>query len=434
MNRFDRIERDYVRWYPTRIGPMSPAEAWPPKRIGLYLHIPFCVQRCDFCAYKITAGSDLGDEMTEFVGTLQREIRSVRQRVAEGPVELSVLFLGGGTPSMLPIEQIGQLLECVTDRFALAPDCEFTVECNPSTTTKEKLRQLRALGVNRLSVGVQSFDDRILAAIGRDHSSAEARATFDHIHDVGFTNVSLDLIYRLPAQTSQHLLESVRTAVACRPTHLSLYPLWVRPGTRLQQRLQQHEVSILPDEESECEMWLAAKDLLGASGYRQYNVFDFAVNDESRSRYTFLQWEDGEWIGVGPSAISYVAGRHLTSAMSVREWSERVKQYGVGTTGGAVVSRRAQMRRTMIFGLRMIPFEIARFETQYGIPVDDVFGDELRQLTDLGLIDRSDRQIRLTPTGVHRINNIGKLFYEEHDELQTLGVGRTGFLIEERDR
>jgi oxygen-independent coproporphyrinogen-3 oxidase len=120
--------------------------------------------------------------------------------------------------------------------------------------------------------------------------------------------------------------------------------------------------------------------------------------------------------------------------MSVREWSERVTHCGVGTTGGAVVSRRAQMRRTMIFGLRMIPFETARFETQYGIPVDDVFGGELRQLADLGLIERNDRQIHLTSAGVHRINNIGKLFYEQEDDLQSLGIGRTGLPIEESDR
>jgi len=411
---------------------MSPQDAWRPRRIGLYVHIPFCVQRCDFCAYKITAGTDLRDEMTAFVEMLKQEIRSVGRLANVGSVELSVLFIGGGTPSMLPIELMEQLLECVTGQFRLAPDCEFTVECNPSTTTKEKLRQLRALGVNRLSIGVQSFDDHILTEIGRDHSSADARATFVNVRDEGFTNFNLDLMYRLPAQTRERLLQSVRSAVACGPTHLSLYPLWVRPGTRLHHRLQHGEVSI-PDEASEFDMWRAAAELLAASGYRQYNVFDFTLNDESRSRYTFLQWEDGEWIGVGPSAISYVAGRHLTNAMSVREWSERVTRFGVGTTGGAAVSRRAQMHRTMIFGLRMMPFETARFETQYGVPVDDVFGRELQLLKDLRLIERNDHQIRLTAAGVQRINNISKFFYEQEDALQTLGIGRTGLPIEESD-
>jgi oxygen-independent coproporphyrinogen-3 oxidase len=333
---------------------------------------------------------------------------------------------------MLPLALVEELVECVTTHFRLAPDCEFSFECNPSTITTEKLRGLRALGVNRLSIGVQSFDDDILGQIGRDHTSTQASVAFDRIREEGFTNFNLDLIYRLPAQTTKHLLQSIRTAVACGPTHLSLYPLWLRPGTRLHERVRHQEMSI-PDEDSELEMWRAADELLAANGYRQYNVFDFALNDESRSRYTFLQWEDGEWIGVGPSAISYVGGRHLTNAVSLREWSECVKTAGVGTTGGAVVSRAAQMRRTMIFGLRMIPFETSRFESQYGVPVDQVFGRELRQLEALGLLVRDRQQIRLTPTGIHRINNIGKFFYEQPESLQTLGIGRNGSPIEESD-
>ncbi|MGH9346365.1 MAG: radical SAM family heme chaperone HemW [Vicinamibacterales bacterium] len=411
---------------------MSPEDAWHPRTIGLYLHIPFCVQRCDFCGYKVRAGADRQEEMAAFVKTLKQEICSVRQLAHAGPVELSVLFIGGGTPSMLPIELMEELLECVTSQFRLAADCEFTVECNPSSTAREKLRRLHTMGVNRLSIGVQSFDDRILAAIGRDHSSAEARATVLDVRQEGFSNVSLDLMYRLPAQTREDLVQSVRSAVACGPTHVSLYPLWVRPGTRLHHRLQ-HDNLRVPDEGSELDMWRAAAECLAGAGYRQYNVFDFTLNDGSRSRYTFLQWEDGEWIGAGPSAISYLAGRHLTNAVSVREWSDRVSRFGVGTTGGARVSRKAQMHRTMIFGLRMIPFETARFEAQYGIPVDCVFGRELELLEGLRLIERSAQQIRLTAAGVQRINNIGKFFYEQPEARQTLGIARTGLPLEESD-
>jgi oxygen-independent coproporphyrinogen-3 oxidase len=427
------IERDYVRWYPARIAATDADTAWREPGMGLYAHVPYCAHRCHFCKYKVKVGDDLGAEMDAFLVALKREIDTVRRR---GPVAgrpLSVVYIGGGTPSLLSAGQLAGLLRHVTDSFELAADCEFTVECNPSSLTEEKLLALRAGGVNRLSVGVQSLQDDILADIGRDHTAAQARRTLAMVAAAGFGNINLDLIYRLPGQTVAGVQESVRAAIECAPAHLSLYPLWVREGTILWARMQAGDLE-LPDEQVEQEMFDAARELLTASGYQHYNVFDFVAPDVPRCRYTELQWEDGDWVGVGPSAVSYVAGRHLVNTHSIRDYLEMVTATGAATTAGATLPVEARMRRTMMFGLRMSPFDLGRFRRQYGVDVETVFGPELAALLAEGLVVRDGDLLRLTPAGVRGVNTIGKLFYEAAGDRQSLGLSRRGVPLVEVDR
>ena len=427
------IERDYVRWYPARIAATDADTAWRQPSMGLYAHIPFCVHRCHFCKYKVRVGDDLGDEIAEFLTALKREITVSKQRGPVAERNLNVVYIGGGTPSLLNPDQLADLLAHITSTHTLDADCEFTVECNPSSLTPEKLAVLRAGGVNRLSVGIQSFDDAILTDIGRDHTAAEARETMRMVAGAGFDNVNLDLIYRLPSQSVEDVRQSIRDALACRPAHLSFYPLWVREGTILWGRLQAGELNI-PDETVEEEMFQAASEMLTEAGYEHYNVFDFVAKDTPRCRYTELQWEDGDWIGTGPSAVSYVEGRHLINTYSIRDYVRQVTETGSATAAGTQLSPAARMRRTMMFGLRMSPFDLRRFQRQYGVSAETVFGPELARLLDQGLINRDGHLLRLTREGVRRINNIGKLFYESPDDRQSLGMSARGVPLVEVDR
>ncbi len=433
QSQLEEIERDYVRWYPARIEAMEPSDAWNRPPIGLYAHIPFCAHRCHFCKYKVRVGDDLRDEMDVFLDAMEREIRTVRDRGQVAGRPLNVIFIGGGTPSLLEPHQLQRLLDMITGTFTITDDCEFSMEWSPASLSAEKLSMFRSAGGNRLSIGVQSFNDRVLAEIGRDHTAAEAREALRLAAAAGFENINLDLIYRLPGQSVEDVRESVRTALACGPAHVSFYPLWVREGTVLWSRLRAGTLE-LPDERVEEEMFEAAREIFVANGFDHYNVFDFVRRDTPRCRYTELQWEDGEWVGVGPSAVTYVDGRHSINAYSIGEYTERANQTGGATTAGAILDVGARMRRTMMFGLRMDPFDTERFQRQYGVSVDSVFGQEMEALELQDLIVRDGRFVRLTKAGTRRINNIGKLFYERPEDRQSLGLSARGIPIVEVDR
>ncbi|RDG39807.1 radical SAM family heme chaperone HemW [Streptomyces corynorhini] len=429
----EEIERDYVRWYPARIAAMDPAGAWSRPTMGLYAHIPFCAHRCHFCKYKVKVGDDLHDEMDEFLDAMENEIRTVRQRGQVAGRPLDVVFIGGGTPSLLAPRQLRRLLDRITSSFEFTDDCEFSMEWSPASLSGEKLKLFREAGGNRLSIGVQSFNDDVLKEIGRDHTAAEAREALRLAHEAGLDNINLDLIYRLPGQSVADVRRSVRDALACDPAHVSFYPLWIRENTVLWSRLQKGELE-LPGEDIEREMFDAACEIFEENGYEHYNVFDFVRRSTPRCRYTELQWEDGEWVGVGPSAVTYMDGRHTINTYSIGDYVKRANADGAATAAGSVLSVHARMRRTMMFGLRMDPFDTERFRRQYGVGVDAVFGPELVRLVEGGLIRREGTLLRLTAEGVRKVNNIGKLFYEAPDDRQTLGLSRRGLPILEVDR
>jgi len=429
----EEIERDYVRWYPARIGSLGAEQAWSRPTMGLYAHIPYCAHRCHFCKYKVRVGDDLRDEMDDFLDAMEREIKTVRERPLVAGRPLDVVFIGGGTPSLLEPRQLRRLLDLINDSFELTSDCEFSMEWSPASLSAGKLAMFRAAGGNRLSIGVQSFNDAVLKEIGRDHTGAEAREALRLAREAGFGNINLDLIYRLPGQTVQDVRESVRQALACGPAHVSLYPLWIREATVLWSRLQAGTLE-LPSEAVEEEMFAAACEIFEENGFDHYNVFDFVRRGTPRCRYTELQWEDGEWVGLGPSAVTYVDGRHTINSYSIGDYITQANATGAATTAGAVLDVAARMRRTMMFGLRMDPFDTERFRRQYGIGVDTVFGPELAQLLEQGLIRRDGTLLRLTAAGVRRINNIGKLFYEAPEDRQSLGLSRRGLPIVEVDK
>ncbi|MDH6623235.1 oxygen-independent coproporphyrinogen-3 oxidase [Streptomyces sp. LBL] len=433
QSELEEIERDYVRWYPARITAMDPETAWARPTMGLYAHIPYCAHRCHFCKYKVKVGEDLHDEMDVFLDALENEIRTVRERGQVAGRPLNVIFIGGGTPSLLATPQLDRLLTVITSSFELTDDCEFSMEWSPASLSREKLRLFHAAGGNRLSIGVQSFNDAVLKEIGRDHTAAEAREALRLAHEAGFDNINLDLIYRLPGQNVEDVRRSVRDALACDPAHISFYPLWIREQTVLWSRLQKGELEI-PGEDVEQEMFEAAREIFEESGYEHYNVFDFVRRTTPRCRYTELQWEDGEWVGVGPSAVTYVEGRHTINAYSIGDYIEQARTTGAATTAGSVLDLPAQMRRTMMFGLRMNPFDTDRFRRQYGVDVDTVFGPELTALTENGLVVRDGRLLRLSAEGIRKVNNIGKLFYTAPDDRQSLGLSRRGLPIVEVDR
>jgi oxygen-independent coproporphyrinogen III oxidase len=288
---------------------------------GLYVHIPFCPQHCPYCAFAVLTGH--GNLYDHYVDAVCAEMRQWQHLASRGP--LTTVYVGGGTPSMLEPAQLRRLLDTAETTLGIAPDAEVTLEANPSTAESDKFARLRQSGYNRLSLGVQSFNDAGLKALGRLHTAAEAEAAFLTARRAGFTNVNLDFIFSIPGEPRSHWCRSVHQAIALRPEHISTYSLTIEEGTRFAQRYHQgrlHPVS----EEDDAWAYAWVMDTLGAAGYEHYEVSNFA-QPGYRSQHNWGYWSGATYVGVGLSAHSYVDGQ--------RRWNTRdIRAYMAALDGG----------------------------------------------------------------------------------------------------
>lgn len=293
------------------------------KQLGLYIHVPFCVSKCYYCDFYSLSGQ--GGRMDAYVAALLAHLREYG--AVCGGYTVDTVYFGGGTPSYLGEKRLTALLTEIGKRFTFAKNAEITVECNPDSMTKPLLKKLKKAGVNRLSVGLQSANDDELATLGRVHTFAEARAAVETAQALGFDNLSLDLMYGLPHQTTQGFLASVDAALALCPTHLSCYSLKLEPGTRMAR-----ENPPLPDDDAQAETYLALCDRLAGAGFAHYEISNWARAGQ-RSRHNSKYWDLSEYLGLGPGAHSYLGGRRF-------EFVRDLDAYCAGLTadGGSIVS------------------------------------------------------------------------------------------------
>ena len=282
------------------------------QTFGLYVHIPFCPQRCPYCAFTILTGhTAFYDRYVEAVCT---EIRSWQSLAYKGP--LQTVFFGGGTPSLLDPVHVQQILDTATATFGIAPEAEITLEANPTTADAQKFSAFRASGCNRLSLGVQSFNDADLKTLGRWHSAADAEAAYSAARRVGFTNVNLDVIFSIPGAPRQHWQATVHRLLALVPEHISTYALTIEEGTRFARR--HHQGRLVPvSEEDDAWAYAWVMETLTAAGYEHYEVSNFA-RPGCRSRHNWGYWHGADYLGVGLSAHSLLNGQ--------RHWNRRALQ------------------------------------------------------------------------------------------------------------
>ena len=296
-----------------------------PTSSGLYVHIPFCQTKCPYCDfYSVTDGTLISAYLT----ALDAEARLYRGRFPG----FDSLFLGGGTPSWLGEAHIAELMKNLRRHFTFAPDTEFTLEANPDDITAGKLAIWRELGINRLSLGVQSFDEAELRFLRRRHTAAQTITGIELIRAAGFTNLGLDLIYGLPGQRLDTWLQTLETALSFNPEHLSCYQLTIDAGgtpalrTPLARRVARGEIS-LPDEETQRQFFLLTADFLTSRGYLHYEVSNFAREEKYICRHNLKYWTRTPYLGLGPGAHSFLAGR--------RWWNfSSVEKYGAALTAG----------------------------------------------------------------------------------------------------
>jgi len=292
---------------------------------GVYVHVPFCRTRCGYCDFNTYTSAELGGGASResYAGQAAAEIRFARKVLGPDVPPAATVFLGGGTPTLLPPAQLAGILAAVDAEFGLAPGCEVTVEANPETVDERSLVALRAAGVTRISLGMQSAVPHVLAVLDRVHQPGRAAQCARWARAAGFEHVSLDLIYGAPGESDADWRESLEAALAAGPDHISAYALIVEEGTRLAARIRRGEIPP-PDDDAMADRYLAADDLLAAAGLQWYEISNWAAGPGSRCRHNLLYWTSANWWGVGPGAHSHVGGTRWWNVRHPSAYAARI--------------------------------------------------------------------------------------------------------------
>jgi len=379
--------------------PLHPA----PRRLpaGLYIHIPFCLSKCPYCGFYSVAKPELVDA---FVKALTEEIRTVATQLPLSPSGerdgvkgkksvppkdtwiFDTIYIGGGTPSMVKDEHLGIILNQFNKFLILTSDIEITFEINPGDGGLDFFQRLFDLGINRLNLGVQSFDDRVLKFLGRRHSAAQARQAFEYARRSGFKNLGLDLIYGIPGQEVGSWMETLETAVTYSPEHLSCYELTIEENTPFASEVQKG-IFALPGEETQREFFIRTSEFLEVRGYIHYEVSNFARGKEYLSRHNQKYWDHTPYLGFGPAAHSFTGARRWWNHRSVEKYIESVEKGALPIESFEDLTLEQRMLEKIYFGMRTRKgIDLNRFRKEFRVDWEVEKGKTLSLLKQEGLI------------------------------------------------
>jgi oxygen-independent coproporphyrinogen-3 oxidase len=364
--------------------------------LSLYIHYPFCRRKCRYCAFNSV--SDAPCSPDEYLAGLLKELE-LRREMPERDSAAGTLYFGGGTPSLLEPAQVARIIEAAGKYYALAADAEITLECNPGTVTGGKLAALRAVGVNRLSLGVQSFDDEILDVLGRVHSAGEAVGAFRAAREAGFDNIGIDLIHSLPGQSLAQWQLELSQVCELSPEHLSIYGLSIEEGTPFALLEEKGEL-LLPDEEEAACMYELSAEVLAAHGYEQYEIANFA-RPGFRSRHNSGYWLRRAYLGFGAGAHSFLrrpeAGLRFSNTERVEDYLALVGRGSLPTCESRNLSREEAMAECLFLGLRLTEgVSLERFREEFAQSFQEAYGVACADLFAGGLLEIKDGFVRLT--------------------------------------
>ncbi len=371
------------------------------RPFGLYVHVPFCTVRCGYCDFNTYTAEELGEapgaSRSTYAEAAIAEIRLARRVLGDRDVPVSTVFLGGGTPTLLKAVDLGSILAAVASEFGFEDGAEVTTESNPDSVAQWDLEELRSVGFNRISFGMQSAVPHVLATLDRTHDPLRVPAVVDWARAAGFEQVSLDLIYGTPGETLADWEASLDAALACAPDHLSAYSLIVEEGTALARRVRNGEVA-MPDDDDVADKYELADERLEAAGLSWYEVSNWARDDAARCRHNLLYWTGADWWGVGPGAHSHVGG--------VRWWN--VKHPAAYADRLAAGQSPAHAREVLDHETRRVERVLLELRLREGLScdlLDDIGRKAVPELVARGLLaptgveDASGRRLVLTRTG-----------------------------------
>lgn len=404
--------------------------------LELYIHIPFCVRKCNYCDFlSFPAGKEI---VERYVRALEEEIRrtgeavygqngrpgetvygqngrpeeAVYGRAGGGKTEvrpgsapkISTVFVGGGTPSVLEPEQIRNLFSCLRESFLLEADAEISMEGNPGTLNREKLSVCREAGINRLSLGLQSADDGLLQTLGRIHTWEQFLYNYQDARQAGFRNINIDLMSSLPGQSLENYVKTLETVTALEPEHISSYSLILEEGTPF---FASEEIRRqLPDENTDREMYEKTKEILHEKGYERYEISNYAKPGFA-CRHNLGYWDEVPYLGLGLGAFSYYKNARFSNETDIRTYMENPFVPFLGRNDYECCDEKSRMEDYMIFGLRkMAGVSLSRFEKEFGTAAEEIYGGVIDRYVGMGLLVLEGDRLRLTDAGIDVSNRI----------------------------
>ena len=368
-------------------------------KISLYIHIPFCAQKCLYCDFPSFARKD--HLRKAYIEALNKEIISLREK--HNNLEINTIFIGGGTPSVLEADELECLLKEVA-KLNMAKDIEYSMECNPGNLTEEKLEVMKKYGVNRISMGLQAKQDNLLKGLGRIHNYKTFKENFLLAKKVGFNNINVDLMFGLPNQRLNEWEETLREIISLEPAHISAYSLIIEEGTAFY-NLYENDKLKLPTEEEERKMYHLAKKILEENGFNQYEISNYA-KEGKECRHNLAYWNMDNWIGVGSAAASYINGKRIKNISSVEEYINSINEKGEAVEEIINNSKNDNMEEFMFMGLRKINgIDENEFKNRFSMNINDVYGEILNKYIGEGLLIRESGRIFLSEKGIE-ISNV----------------------------
>lgn len=364
--------------------------------LGIYIHIPFCRAKCNYCDFNSHVSCE--EERQAYIDALCREIRTVK---FDGEDTVDTVYFGGGTPTCLTSRQLIRILDAVRDRFTLDKACEVTSECNPATIGEEGLCALRAGGFNRLSIGIQSANDEELKILGRIHSAADARECVNSARSAGFDNISVDLMFGLPGQNEESFMKSVEFALSLETTHISCYALKIEEGTPFSRM----ELD-LPSDDDSCDMYDLCADMLYKSGFKRYEISNFA-RPGFESRHNLKYWKCDDFLGFGAGAYSCDGGKRYSNISDTSGYIEKINSGLTAVCDCETLSKADMMSEFVFLGLRMADgISEKEFKRRFSADIFDVFDDALLKNIKRGTIVRENGRMRIPDKYIYVSNSI----------------------------
>ena len=364
--------------------------------LELYVHIPFCVRKCQYCDFL----SGPSDEETKdrYIEALLKEIRAAEHTE---DYEIVSVFIGGGTPSALKAEAIASVMRTLQEKFFFCEDAEVTIEANPGTVDSEKLMTYRNAGINRLSLGLQSTDAEELKMLGRIHSYEEFLQSYQWAREAGFSNINIDLMFAIPGQSYEGWIQNLRTVAKLGPEHISAYSLIIEEGTPFSARKLD-----LPDEDTEYRMYEDVAAVLGKYGYYQYEISNYAKKDRN-CRHNEGYWQRKDYLGLGLGAASLVGRERFTNTSDMSEYLENSGNLEKIRTDRETLTREDEMGEFMFLGLRMTKGVSKKdFQEYFGTSIEKIYGEVLEKYKKQGLLLEEDGRICLSRAGIHVSNAV----------------------------
>ena len=374
------------------------------KEIGIYIHIPFCKKKCHYCDF--VSYDNKYEKVEKYIDTVIEDIDEETKSFTKEHL-VTTVYLGGGTPSFIESKYIKEILEKVRKSFNISGDAEITIEVNPGTVNEEKLKTYQMLGINRLSIGLQTTNDEILKTIGRIHNYSEFLSTYNLARKIGFENINVDLIFALPNQNIENVKKDLENIIELNPEHISTYSLILEEGTKLEEMIKENEEKyVLPDDDTERKMYWLIKNTLEKNGYKHYEISNFAKQGKE-SRHNINCWMQKEYLAFGSASHGFLDGVRYSNKKILSEYIFNFKNKDIEER----LTREETAKEFMMLGLRMIDgVSISEFERKFKLNPLMYFRFEISKLVEEELLEVDLDRIKLTNKGIDLANLVWEEF------------------------